>query len=373
MDNQPEQKITPENSSIIPSAGSVIGPQSSPQPLQANPLPAPVISITDNPVPLVPQPTAISSVNVPTQLQPPAPNLSFQPQPSPAMAAQSIPPSYPQNLESKSFLVAFILSLLFGWLGVDRFYLGKTGTGILKLITGGGLGIWALIDFILIATNKMKAKDGSELVGYKEHRKHAAIIFVLWVLILLSSLIYDFLIIKHDVHKSFNTNVSVNVNGTSSNNLPAAKSAAAITPLGEAAVGSGDASGYSVKVSENNNPATTGDAPNAGMRYIEVDFSVANNGKSAGLLPGTFYYQTSSGKLLNDTGTSGNGPNIDSKNVQLASPNKQPLVAMSVNPGHTDTIHYLLYQVPEGDKGKLIWYDGIYDTSSTKLAIFELN
>ena len=53
-----------------------------------------------------------------------------------------------------------MLSIFVGGLGIDRFYLGKIGTGILKLITGGGLGIWWLIDVILIATGKMKDSEG---------------------------------------------------------------------------------------------------------------------------------------------------------------------------------------------------------------------
>ena len=64
----------------------------------------------------------------------------------------------------KSKTTALILSILVGELGVDRFYLGYVGLGILKLITAGGFGIWWLIDLILIATGKMTAKDGSELV-----------------------------------------------------------------------------------------------------------------------------------------------------------------------------------------------------------------
>ena len=63
----------------------------------------------------------------------------------------------------KSKTTALILSILLGELGIDRFYLGYTGLGILKLITAGGFGIWWLIDLILIATGKMTAKDGSEL------------------------------------------------------------------------------------------------------------------------------------------------------------------------------------------------------------------
>ncbi len=64
----------------------------------------------------------------------------------------------------KSKTTAIILSILLGELGVDRFYLGYTGLGILKLLTAGGFGIWWLIDLIMIVTGKLKAKDGSELV-----------------------------------------------------------------------------------------------------------------------------------------------------------------------------------------------------------------
>ena len=52
-------------------------------------------------------------------------------------------------------MVALLLSIFLGSLGIDRFYLGKIGTGILKLITLGAFGIWWLIDLILIATKKM--------------------------------------------------------------------------------------------------------------------------------------------------------------------------------------------------------------------------
>lgn len=62
----------------------------------------------------------------------------------------------------KSKVVALILSIFLGELGIDRFYLGYIGTGILKLITCGGFGIWWLIELIMIATGKLKPKDGSE-------------------------------------------------------------------------------------------------------------------------------------------------------------------------------------------------------------------
>ena len=69
----------------------------------------------------------------------------------------------PAPTGGKSWMVALLLSILLGTLGVDRFYLGYTGLGIVKLITCGGLGVWAIIDIILIAMGKMKAADGSEL------------------------------------------------------------------------------------------------------------------------------------------------------------------------------------------------------------------
>jgi TM2 domain-containing membrane protein YozV len=66
-------------------------------------------------------------------------------------------------MEKKKFIVAALLSFFLGGLGADRFYLGYTGLGILKLVTFGGCGIWALIDFILILMGKMKDAAGNEL------------------------------------------------------------------------------------------------------------------------------------------------------------------------------------------------------------------
>lgn len=77
---------------------------------------------------------------------------------------------------NKSFLVTWLLSLLLGVLGADRFYLGKIGTGIVKLLTLGGLGIWALIDLILVLVNKQTDKQGRALEGYDKHKKVALIV-----------------------------------------------------------------------------------------------------------------------------------------------------------------------------------------------------
>lgn len=77
---------------------------------------------------------------------------------------------------SKSFLTTWLLSLLVGVLGADRFYLGKIGTGVLKLVTLGGFGVWALVDLILVLMNKTRDKQGLPLAGYDKHKKIALII-----------------------------------------------------------------------------------------------------------------------------------------------------------------------------------------------------
>jgi len=57
-----------------------------------------------------------------------------------------------------NWALTLVLSILFGGLGVDRFMMGQIGLGILKLITLGGVGIWWLIDWIMIAA-KHNFKD----------------------------------------------------------------------------------------------------------------------------------------------------------------------------------------------------------------------
>jgi TM2 domain-containing membrane protein YozV len=58
-------------------------------------------------------------------------------------------------------VVAFLLCLFFGLIGVHRFYLGYPGIGILQILTLGGLGIWTLIDLIRIITGDLQPKNGS--------------------------------------------------------------------------------------------------------------------------------------------------------------------------------------------------------------------
>lgn len=62
------------------------------------------------------------------------------------------------DVREVNWVVLLVMSIIFGFLGVDRYIMGKVGTGLLKMFTLGGLGIWWLVDIVLIAT-KYKYKD----------------------------------------------------------------------------------------------------------------------------------------------------------------------------------------------------------------------
>jgi TM2 domain-containing membrane protein YozV len=68
----------------------------------------------------------------------------------------------------KSRLVALLLCFFLGWLGAHRFYVGKTGTALLMLVTAGGLGIWWLVDFIFIACGIFRDKEGKKVLSWFE-------------------------------------------------------------------------------------------------------------------------------------------------------------------------------------------------------------
>ena len=62
-----------------------------------------------------------------------------------------------------------MLSLLcagLGTLGIHRFYAGKIGTGILMLLTAGGLGIWWIIDLVFCCLGRFRDKEGRLIASY---------------------------------------------------------------------------------------------------------------------------------------------------------------------------------------------------------------
>ncbi|WP_028050900.1 TM2 domain-containing protein [Cellulomonas sp. URHD0024] len=63
----------------------------------------------------------------------------------------------------KLLLPAVLLCFFLGTLGIHRFYVGKVGTGILMIVTLGGLGFWVLIDFIVLLIGSFKDKEGLTL------------------------------------------------------------------------------------------------------------------------------------------------------------------------------------------------------------------
>lgn len=69
-------------------------------------------------------------------------------------------------MSEKKILPAFLLCFFLGVLGAHRFYVGKIGTGIVQLVTLGGLGIWTLVDFVMIVVGKFTDKGQNKITRW---------------------------------------------------------------------------------------------------------------------------------------------------------------------------------------------------------------
>jgi len=72
-----------------------------------------------------------------------------------------------KTVSQRSRLAALLLCFFLGVFGVHRFYVGKIGTGVAMIFTAGGLGIWVLIDFIMIIVGGFTDIDGKFVLDWQ--------------------------------------------------------------------------------------------------------------------------------------------------------------------------------------------------------------
>ncbi|KRC61007.1 hypothetical protein ASE14_08635 [Agromyces sp. Root81] len=162
-----------------PVAPAAFAPPSAPFAPPVPPAPAAVPNAT---MPFPPAPASPSEF--PSYTLPAPPGYAIEDQ-----TTAPLPPAYgtpapsgpqfsyePYRTTGRTFIATWLFAMLLGFWGADRFYLGKIGTAIAKLLTLGGLGVWVLVDLLLVLTGAQRDRDGRPLEGYDEHKRTAWIV-----------------------------------------------------------------------------------------------------------------------------------------------------------------------------------------------------
>lgn len=71
-----------------------------------------------------------------------------------------------EDVSEKKRSVALLLCVLYGWLGLHRFYAGKVGTALLMMLTIGGFGIWYVIDLVWLVSGTFEDSEGKVIYDW---------------------------------------------------------------------------------------------------------------------------------------------------------------------------------------------------------------
>jgi len=202
-----------------------------------------------------------------------------------AAAPYNTPPS---QLSDKSYLAAFLFAEFLGGFGIDRFYLGEVVSGIFKLITGGGLGIWALIDVILLLAGKRKDKAGREFPDRQQHFKLTLIIFIVMIFVGAALTAVDIIFFKNLINKASNSPTTSQSTNTTSSGYTATSGneSSQTTTIGKGLTLT-DITGNKLyvvisQVTPNATPQDpTVDVPDSGNQFVAVTLSIKDLGSQS--------------------------------------------------------------------------------------------